>query len=345
MVLNMKKLLLATICLLVLGSPLFAQKKAADYMNTIGKEFKDITNDMWAYTSSAAYGKPALKVESKRKELLKQISASMNKIKKMDEFEGDTRFRDSAIAFLQLNFDVLNEDYARIIELQGLSQDSYEAMENYMKAQDLIDEKIDKAGKMIGDEEQKFASDYGIKLSDKKSKTAIKIEAAARVYKYYNPIYLIFFKCYKDESYLIDAQNKADLEMMDKCQAWLTETSTQGLEELKTIKDFDGDNTLKTACMDLLKFYQLESGKRFLENKGFFVKKDKYNKAKEVYDSKSEETLTKAEISAYKKATNDYNNALTKYNVNNQILSDQRKRLIDAWNKVIMNFTNKHIPK
>ncbi len=341
----MKKPILLLVYLLFAFAPVFAQKGAADYMNTIGKEFKAITNDMWAYTSSAAHGKSAKKVESKRKELSKQISSSINKIRNMEEFEGDSRFRDSVVSFLQFNFDILNEDYSKIIELEDVAESSYDAMETYIKALEVIDEKMEKASAMVNLEETRFASDYGVKISEKKSKNAIKMEAAGRVYKYYNVIYLIFFKCFKDESYLIDAQNKADLEMLDKSQGWLSETSTMGIEDLKFIKDFDGDNSLKTSCLDLLKFYQLEAGKRFQENKTFFIKKDKYVKAKEVYDSKSESDLTKQELAAYKKATNDYNNALTRYNVNNQVLSDQRKRLIDAWNKALLDFTNKHIPK
>ena len=192
-------------------------------------------------------------------------------------------------------------------------------------------------------EEEKFASDNGLASLEKKNKLASKMETSDRVYKYYNTMYMIFFKANKDESYLMDAQNKADLEMMDKSQAWLTETSTMGLEDLKYVKDFDGDNTLKSACTDLLRFYQLESGKKFQESKNFFVKKDAFNKAKAVYDAKGEDR-TKQEISAFNKANNEYNTAQTKYSGNNQILIDKRKALMDAWNKAQTDFLLRHIP-
>ena len=98
----MKRTLLTLIYVFLACSPIFAQKKAADYMNTIGKEYKAVINDVWMYSAATIHGKMAQKLEPKRKELIKQVAAAALKINKMNGFDEDVRFRDSAQGFMHL---------------------------------------------------------------------------------------------------------------------------------------------------------------------------------------------------------------------------------------------------
>src|SRR4051812_2361116 len=100
----MKKCLLFTLGLMIFLAPLQAQKKAGDYLNTINKEFKSVNNAMWTYLATAAHSKQAKKVEAKRKDLIKQVSTSITKVKNMPEYDDDPAFRDSAVAYLQVAY-------------------------------------------------------------------------------------------------------------------------------------------------------------------------------------------------------------------------------------------------
>ena len=78
--------------------PAFAQKDPGKYMETIGKEFDDISADMWDYTNSVAHGKSARKVENRRKEVLGSIKDAQKRIGKMSDFDGDKSLRDSVLS-------------------------------------------------------------------------------------------------------------------------------------------------------------------------------------------------------------------------------------------------------
>ena len=68
-----------------------------------------------------------------------------------------------------------------------------------------------------------------------KDKIGKKLEEAGKVYKYTNPIYLIFFKSYKQEMYLINAQNKGDVSGMEQNKNALMQDAKEGKKKLKQI--------------------------------------------------------------------------------------------------------------
>ena len=56
-------------------------------------------------------------------------------------FNGDKEYRDTAVSFMKLYYNVLNEDYAKIINLEEISEQSYDDMEAYMMAQEKVERK------------------------------------------------------------------------------------------------------------------------------------------------------------------------------------------------------------
>ena len=319
-------------------------KDAGTYFEYVGKEFKQISNDMWDYTSASAHGKRAKTVGNKRKELVSQINTSMSKIKSMPAFNGTTSYRDSTVSFLNLNRLVLNEDYAKIVDMEEVAEESYDAMEAYMLAKEKADDKLKAAGDMIDSEEHKFAADNNITLVESKDKIGKKLEEAGKVYKYTNPIYLIFFKSYKQEMYLINAQNKGDVSGMEQNKNALMQDAKEGKKKLEAIKDYKGDLTLKVACKNMLDFYESEA-KKYDDISNYFMTKEKVEKIKTSFDAKKDKEKTKSDVDQYNAAANEFNAANKKYNTTNQDLNQSRSKLVDEYNNASLKLTDKFVPK
>jgi hypothetical protein len=315
-----------------------------EYMEFIGKEFKQISTDMWDYTSAAAHGKKAKTVEIKRKELVTQITKSIKKIEKLPGYNSNTSYRDSVLAYLNLNKLVLNDDYAKIVDMEEIAEQSYDAMEAYMLAKQKADEKQQLAGDMIDNEERKFAAANNINLIEGNDKISKKLEEAGKVYKYYNEIYLIFFKSYKQELYLIDAQNKADLNAMEQNKNALAKSCQEGKTKLENIADYKGDVSVKKACLDMLNFYESEATK-FSDITKYYITKEKFDKINASFEAKSQSQRTKTDVDQFNAAVNELNEASNKYNAINQDLNQNRTKNLNKWNNDSEKLIDKFVPK
>jgi hypothetical protein len=336
-------LLVAACCSISLRAGAQKFDNAGAYLQHVGKEFKQISADMWDYTSAAAHGKGARKVENKRRELLSQINTSMSRIKMMPSYEGSTALRDSVASYLTLNRLVLNQDYAKIVDMEEIAEQSYDNMEAYMLAKEQADNKLTTAGEMLDDEERKFAAEHHITLIETQDKIGRKLAEASRVYKYYNEIYLIFFKSYKQEVFLLEAQKKGDFNAMEQNRAALAQNSTEGKTKLAAIKGYQGDLSVKQACTDLLSFYVTET-KKFNDITAFYLEKEKFEKIKASVEAKGQ-SKTNDDIKQYNETANSYNAALAKYNVINMDMNNNRSRFLTNWNESVDKLFDKYVPK
>src|SRR6478736_4270514 len=98
------------------------------YITYISEQYRGITEDFWSYTSAVAHGKSARKVENRRSELLKTVKDASKKISTMPAYKGDQSLRDSAVTYLNLTYHILNDDYGKIINLEEVAEQSYDAM-------------------------------------------------------------------------------------------------------------------------------------------------------------------------------------------------------------------------
>lgn len=320
-------------------------QSAAQYMETITNEFQNIAADTWDYTSAVGHGKSARKVENRRKEVLETNMEAQKKIQKMGAFEGDKSFRDSTLAFLKLSYYVINHDYAKIVDMEEIAEESFNAMEAYLSAQEKAGQKLKEAGKMIEAEQKIFAATHNINLIESKDKISTKLEEAGKVFSYYNRLYLIFFKPYKEEGYMLDALNKNNINGVKENAENLSKYSDEGLKYLDTVKAYKGDNTLKIACVNLLTFYKSEGTAKAPVIINYLTNKESFFKIKATFDSKSQSSRTKADVDEYNKAVNDFNDAANQYNALNQQLNAKRSELLNKWNEAVSDFMDKQVPK
>ena len=332
--------------MLMLASVAKSQTNTAlDYMNTISAKYRAIQEEMWDYTSTVAHGKSARKVDAKRTGLIQTTRQVIGEVEKMDGFEGDFAYRDSVLSFLNIYYHILNEDYAKIVDMEEISERSYNDMEAYMNAKEEASIKMNNAGQMVADQQRAFAAKHNITLLEASDELSDKMQIADEVYTYYNVIYLIFFKSYIQEKYLIEALNKQDVSGMEQNRVALLATATEGLEKLSSVEGFKGDLTVVTACRDILTFYKDEAENKISLLTDYFIKTENFNTIKTSFDQIKPNNRTQADVDNYNKAVNEMNAAVATYNETNTKLGTDRAKYLDNWNNSSAKFTDKHVPK
>jgi hypothetical protein len=316
---------------------------AVEYMNVISKQRENVSKKFMSYASAAAHGKKARKIESLRAKLLDEVQEARMNIASMPSFKGDKSYRDSTVNFIKLYYNVLNEDYSKIVNMEEIAEQSYDAMEAYMMAQELVEKKLEEGNEKMHLATESFAAKNNIMLNKDNSDLGEKMKQVHEINKYYNEIYLIFFKAYKQENYLMEAVQKNNITGIEQNKNSLLRYAQEGLEKLKGIKSFQGDNTLASACKTVLKFYEKEVNEKMNTVSEFFLTQERFAAIKKEFEKKS--SPSKAEIDTYNKSVKDINTASNAFNNSNQSLNKDRSDILNDWNKTVNSFFDEHTPR
>jgi len=332
----------ALLSLLILTAVFSKAQNAGQYMDKIGKEFTRISEETWDYTRAVAHGKKAKLIDNQRREMLSANRNALRRIKNMDGFKGDASYRDSTVRYLELSYLVLNNDYSKIVDMEEIAEQSYDAMEAYMMAQELANDKLDAAFEVASSAQKDFAKNNNINLVDPNNKTGDKLEKAGEVFKFYNKLYLVFYKPYKQELYLLDAQNKNDLNGMKQNQEALSKLAKEAKDKAKAVDVYKKNSTLKPALNEVMDFYVYEADVKMPQLIDFYLKKEKFEKLKTVMDKKGGNP-TKAEVDEFNKAVNEFNKATSDYNSINAELNKKRTSSLEYWNSAVSKFLDRNV--
>lgn len=316
-----------------------------EYLNYFSKEYNTVAKDQWDYTRTVARGKGARKIEAKRQALIGSTKNAETNIKKMQGYKGSTDLRDSVAAYFTLANIVLTEDYGKIMDMEEVAEQSYDGMEALILARDMASEKLDNANMTVNKAIEAFAKENGITITEDQSQLSKNLEKASEVFDYYNVIYLIFFKSYKQEAYFIDALNRGDVNAMEQNKNALQATTKEGLEKINAQKAFLSDAQLKLACENMLKFYSDEANNGMQTIINFYAKKEAFDKINATMSTKKKKDLTQSDVETYNAASTEYNEAVNEYNKVNETLNADRTKFLNAWNDKSEAFLNRHVPK
>jgi hypothetical protein len=340
------KTLIVYVFLLINFSKIQAQqfKTAIDYISYMSNIHKEINKNVWQFVSASAHSKHEKKIEMRKSEMLNTVKTSEDKIKQMSDFKGSTELRDSMADYLDLVYKVMNEDYQTIIDLEAAAEDSYDLMETYLKVKDLANKKLDEAGQRIENTEKRFAEKNNINLTTELSEIGKKLEEANKVIIYYNKVYLIFFKAYKQSEFMWDNYGKNDFLAAQQSQGNLLKFAQEGIESLKSVQSYKGDGSLKKSCSEILQFYVKQDVPFFTELSDYNIKKEQFDKIKKIMDSKNQKDLSEAEVKEYNQKVNDLNNSSKKINGKTESQNKKRNDLTDNWNKTAKTFLDNNVP-
>ncbi len=315
-----------------------------EYLDFIGKANEQLTLKYMVYLSSMSHGKSARKVEKRRLEVLDAINNTRMNIMGMPPYKGDKSFRDTTVAYLKILNSVFNEDFSKIVNMEEIAEQSYDAMEAYMLAQEKANEKLREAGKRQSETQKVFAEKNNIKLLENTSELEAKMKTASDVMHHYNEVYLIFFKSYKQEAYLMEAVAKKNVNSIEQNINSLQTFAEEGLEKLKDLKPYTGDASLVTACRNMLNFYK-EEAKKSAAISDFVLKEENFNKIKKKFDSKPASSRTQQDVDEYNKAVNDMNAGVNSYNNTNNDLNRKRAQALDGWNNTVKRYMDTYVPQ
>ncbi len=170
-------------------------KTPVDYLSYIGKEQEAIAKSTWKYTSAVAHSKSARRIESTRKQLVKSMQNATKKISALTNgYKGDTEYKNQVLDYLSISEKNINEEYDKIINMQEVAEQSYDYMEAYITARDLINKKLDDEFEKVSNAQKSFALKYKITLTESDSELGKKMKISSEVFDYHTDLYLIFFK-------------------------------------------------------------------------------------------------------------------------------------------------------
>jgi uncharacterized protein (UPF0305 family) len=194
----LRTFLVLILFLAALAPKAFAQD-ALKYIEEVSTNQKDISKKYMSYISAASHGKSARKVEKRRVSLISTVLDAKKEAQKLPPFKGEKILKDGLVEYLGIVYNILNEDYDKIVNMEDIAEQSYDAMEAYFMAQDLAGKKQDQAFKKYTVAYETFAKKNNITLIDKETELDGKLKVAGQVNDYYHKLYLIFFKAYKQK--------------------------------------------------------------------------------------------------------------------------------------------------
>jgi predicted DNA-binding protein len=334
--------LLFTFAIISLPVLLVAQDLTAlQYMQHIGKVERALSMKYLSYMSAASHGRSKRKIDKRREDLINSINESRMKINELPAFNGDKTIRDSAVNYLKILYRIFNEDYEKLVNMEEIAEQSYDAMEAYMLAEQKAGEKLKEAAGNYQKTTKEFAGKYNVKLIDSESELEQKVELATKIQEYYSAVYLVFFKPYKQELYFLDALNSKNANGMEQNRSSLLKYADEGLVKLKGIKGVVGDKSIESACRRLLDFYKDEAEKHFPAMTDFYLKVENFEKIKSAFETSAK---AKADVDKYNKALTEINRAADQYNRTNERLNQQRNDLLNNYNFTVKTFMDTHMP-
>ncbi len=320
-------------------------KTPVEYLNYIGNEQENISKSMWKYTSAVAHSKSARRIDNTRKLLVKSIQTAAKKIAALkDGYQGDIEYRNQILEYLAISEKNINEEYDKIINMQEVAEQSYDAMEAYIMTRDLVNKKIDAENEKAELAQKNFCTKYNIKLSENTSELGKKIKISNDVFAYHTELYLIFFKTNITDLYLSNAIQKNDIGGIQQNAATLVQYANEGLEKLKAIKPFGSDNSMVLITKKTLEFYK-KQGEQFVPKViDFMMFNEKFETAKKSLESKSDKDRTKEEIDSYNAMVKQVNKEIDTYNKINNTNYQEKNTLINQWNATGDTFISAHVP-
>lgn len=317
---------------------------AVEYLEFIGKEQEVVTKNTWKYTKAVAHSKNDKSITKKREVLIKTVERAILKIEKAKGFDGD-EYKNNVLKHMRLNESLLKKEYADVIDMKAVADQSYDLMEAYILAQELADEKMTESQIEYEKNFYAFADKHKINIIESDNDLGKKMAISNKVFDHSNELYLIFFKVYINEVYLWEAIEKGDVSGIQQNANALSETAKEGLEILKTTKPYKTDRSLILANKAVFDFFIDETDNQIPIIADFLILKEDFETIKNTIDKTPERKRTKEQIDAYNKKIKAINKAGENYNKVNNNLNKNRQKVLAKLDEVKAKYLARHVPK
>jgi hypothetical protein len=315
---------------------------AVAYYRKLSAPIEDLKAANYQYLRAVTRVRKAKSIERSRQELLKTIVKQQEHVKRSSPFDEDTTLLSEFGRYLDLVYHILKEDFGKIVDMEDIEAQSYDQQEAHQLALDKAAEKMRASHDVAKQAEKEFFRKYGITVSEQKDELSLKIEKANSALAYYNDINRLFIKVNKQDNYVRKAIAEKDVAALEQHVATLVAFAEEGLEKLKSKKDYEGDNTLLETVQNIIGFYLQEARKTYAANMKFHFKTDHYENTLKQFNAIRQNERTKKDVDEYNKAVKNYNQSVKEINSINSISYKSHKQLIDGWNKAVERFFDRH---
>ena len=340
-----KTVLIAFVLLVIIDKGHAQNTDAGSYMTSITNAQLTMDKAYLAYMSAVAHDGRAKKIEKMRQQTLQSIIDCKYKISDLPYFKGDNSLRKSSMDYVDICYKVFNDDYAHLVNMEDIIEQSFDEMQLYILLQEKTNEKLQSAADTIDQVQKVFAAKYNVNIINTKDEVGKNMEIASKVNHYKDQLYLIFFKCNWQDDQITKAINEKKLSGLEESRNALDTYAKEGLLALDSLSSFQGDHALAASCRQALQFYKDRAEKDLPKITDFFLQEENFNKIKKATDLKPQNSLTKADVDAFNKAVKDYNNSVNSYNQLNNNTNNSRKQIMDNWNNSNQQFLDAHIPR
>jgi len=161
---------------------------------------------------------------------------------------------------------------------------------------------------------------------------------------YRNKVYLLFFKCARQESQVMDAISKKNITKTEQARSALLKYADDGFAVLDSLGGFDNDVTMIGTCKQALTFFKKEGKTELTKISDFLLKQENFAKIEASYNAKPKNSRTKEDDDGYKTALADVNKAYETAMQSVKGIVTDRNKVVNNWNNVEQKFIDAHMP-
>jgi hypothetical protein len=314
------------------------------YMDSFSNPQIEMNQSYMAYISASAHSSRKRKIEQLRENAVESIVTCQNTINYLPAYNGDNSLKLSCVKYVDLCYKIFNDDYAHIVNMDDIAEQSYDEMQAYLLLQQATDDTLQAAIKRINKAEKDFADKYNVNMVNEKTELGDKMETTNRLNAYRNKVYLVFYKCNWEDNQLTAFVNQKNVTKIEQVRSALDKYAIEGLAVMDTLQAYEHDASMINACKQALSFYKSEAETSIPLVTDFFLKQENFDKLKTDMDGKSDSQRTQQYVDNYNKAVNDLNAAVVSFNQNNDAMNNARNDVNNTWDNTEKVFIDAHTP-
>jgi hypothetical protein len=340
----MKRMMIAA-CVAAMSMASYAQNESPVLpLNKIVEQLNAISKRYVAYQSVMAHSSNVRKAEKRRQDLLNQVTTARQSLADIPYYKGDKALHQATAEYLKVLEYNLNEDYAKIVNMKEIAEQSYDQMEAYLLVKEKISEKVGQAGDNIDSAQIQYCRRHNITIEENgKTELERQLEKIGQVSNYADKVFLIRFKCSIIEQNYLDALKSKNINSMEQLRGALRSYAEEGLAALDTMKGFGGDNTLVNAAKRSMAYFK-KAADRYADFTNYYTKEANFERLKQQFDTDRDMRKDKEAINKYNASVKEINEAREQYNNTNDYLNNYRKETYDFWTETYNRFFDSHIP-
>jgi hypothetical protein len=315
-----------------------------EYLNFMDETYSDIAKRQWKLTKAVAHSKKERKIERRKSQLLKTIDKAIEDVRGAGTVGGD-EFKEETLRLLQFRKDMLNEEFAKVIDMQEIASQSYDAMEAFILAQEALDDKNREVQESYSKVVEAFAEKNNINFVENENDLGKKMRIASEVFDFKNELYLFYFKAYINEVYLFESLAKGDINGIQQNFNVLKEEAAIAINKLENHEGFNNNKALPKKIANKMETFLKVAEKRVPEITDFLVFQKDFEKLQATIEKTPERKRTKKMIKDYNKKVNEINKKAASYNKSYEALVNSSNSTSTSINEAFNSFVEKNVPQ